>query len=106
LVVVKSLVIYESEYGNTEKIASAIAEALGKHREARVTPVSSIADLGAEEGLDVLAVGAPTQRHHLPAAVKSCWRALLEGGSLRCAPSRSTRAIYGRDGSPAPQLER
>jgi flavodoxin len=46
LAVVKSLVIYESEYGNTEKIAIAIAEALGKHGEARVTPVSSIADLG------------------------------------------------------------
>jgi len=72
---VKSLIIYESEYGNTEKIAVAIAEALGKHGEARVTPVSSIADLGAEERLDVLAVGAPTQRHHLPAAVKE----LLEG---------------------------
>ena len=30
---------------------------------------------GAEEGLDILAVGVPTQRHHLPAAVKD----LLEG---------------------------
>ena len=66
----KSLVIYESEYGNTQKIAIAIADALGKHGEARVTPVSSIADLGAEGRYDVLAVGAPTQRHHLPAAVK------------------------------------
>ena len=66
----KSLVLYESEYGNTEKIAIAIVEALGKHGEARVTPVSSIADLGAEGRYDVLAVGAPTQRHHLPAAVK------------------------------------
>jgi NAD(P)H-dependent FMN reductase len=54
----------------TPRIAIAIAEALGKHGDARVTPVSSIADLGAEGRFDVLAVGAPTQRHHLPAAVK------------------------------------
>jgi flavodoxin len=75
LAVVRSLVLYESEYGNTQKIAIAIAEALGKHGDARVTPASSIADLDAEGRFDVLAVGAPTQRHHMPAAVKE----LLEG---------------------------
>jgi len=65
----RSLVIYESEYGNTEKVARAIAEALGQHGEARVTPVRSVTALEAGD-LDVLAVGAPTQRHGLPAPVK------------------------------------
>jgi flavodoxin len=65
----KSLVIYESEYGNTEKIARAIAEALGQHGEARVTSVASV-DRVDPQGLSVLVVGAPTQRHGVPAAVK------------------------------------
>ena len=46
----KSLIIYESGYGNTENIAVAIAEALGKHGKAHVTPVSSIADLAPRRG--------------------------------------------------------
>ncbi|HET7270588.1 MAG TPA: flavodoxin domain-containing protein [Rubrobacter sp.] len=65
----KSLIIYESEYGNTEKIARAIGEALGQHGEARVRSVESVATLDTS-GLHVLAVGAPTQRHGLPEAVK------------------------------------
>jgi flavodoxin len=75
---VRSLVVYESEYGNTEKIARAVAEALGEHGEARVTPVGSVATL-AEEGLDLLALGAPTQRHGLPAAVKELLERTPEG---------------------------
>src|SRR3712207_1812801 len=65
----RSLVIYESEYGNTEKVARAIAEALGQHGEARVTPVRSVPTLDAGD-LDLLVVGAPTQRHGLPATVR------------------------------------
>ena len=65
----RSLVIYESEYGNTEKVARAIAEALGQHGETRVTPVRSVTTLDAED-LDVLVVGAPTQRHGSPATVR------------------------------------
>jgi flavodoxin len=75
----RSLVIYESEYGNTEKIARAIAEALGKHGEARVTPVSAITSLSAQERPDVLAVGAPTQRHGLPPTVKELLEKSPEG---------------------------
>jgi flavodoxin len=76
---VRSLVIYESAYGNTEKIARAIVEALGEHGEARVRPVSAIADLGAEERPDVLAVGALTQRHGLPETVKELLERTPEG---------------------------
>jgi flavodoxin len=77
---VRSLVIYESEYGNTEKIARAIAEALGVHGEARVRPVSAITSLSAQERPDVLAVGAPTQRHGLPPTVKELLDKTPEGG--------------------------
>ena len=74
----RSLVTYESEYGNTEKVARAIAEALGQHGEARVTPVRSVTALEAG-GLDVLAVGAPTQRHGLPATVKELLERIPQG---------------------------
>jgi menaquinone-dependent protoporphyrinogen IX oxidase len=76
--VVRSLVIYESEYGNTEKVAHAIAEALGEHGEAPVAQVGSVATLDAE-GLDLLVVGAPTQRHALPARVKELLERTPEG---------------------------
>jgi flavodoxin len=74
----RSLVVYESEYGNTGKISRAIAEALGAHGEARMTPVGSVGVLDAE-GLDLLAVGAPTQRHGLPHVVKELLERTPEG---------------------------
>lgn len=78
---VRTLVIYETEYGNTEKIARAIAEALAEHGESRVAPVAE-RPAPTVEDLDLLVVGAPTQRHGLPAAL----RELLEStpqGTLR-----------------------
>ena len=52
----KTLVIYDSVFGNTEKIAQAIAAALGT----AAIPVSQ-ADTGQLRGLDVLVVGSPTR---------------------------------------------
>jgi flavodoxin I len=54
----KALVIYDSIYGNTEKIAQAVGDALNK--EARVVRVGEAkpADL---ETLDLLVIGSPTQ---------------------------------------------
>jgi flavodoxin len=61
----KTLVVYESEYGNTGRIARAIADALGEHGEARALPVGEAGDLTAQS-FDLLVVGAPTQRHGAP----------------------------------------
>ena len=52
----KTLVIYDSVFGNTEKIAQAIAAAL----DIQVIPVSQ-ADSGQLRGLDLLVVGSPTR---------------------------------------------
>ena len=70
----KSLVVYETGYGNTERLARAIAEALHEQGEARVSPVGGVSGLRAGE-VDLLVVGAPTQRHGLTDAM----RELLEG---------------------------
>jgi flavodoxin len=77
----KTLVVYETGFGNTERIACAVAEALDEQGEARVSPVGGISGLRAGE-IDLLVVGAPTQRHGLPDEI----RELLEGvpkGALR-----------------------
>jgi flavodoxin len=52
----KTLIIYDSVFGNTERIAQTIAAAL----ETRAIPVSQ-ADVGQLRGLDLLVVGSPTR---------------------------------------------
>jgi flavodoxin len=55
----KALIVYGSVYGNTGKIARAIADGLGEKGEAR------LARAGKEntdiQGIDILVVGSPTQ---------------------------------------------
>lgn len=59
---VNALVIYDSEFGNTERIARAIAEGLGERYAVRAAPVSE-AIQPMSETLDLLVVGGPTQKH-------------------------------------------
>ena len=80
------MVVYETGYGNTERLARAIAEALHEEGEARVAPVGGVSELRAGE-IDLLVVGAPTQLHGLPDGMRD----MLEGvpkGALR-----GTRAL-------------
>lgn len=52
----KALVIYDSVFGNTEKVARAIGKALG----AEALPVSA-AGIEQLQGLDLLVIGSPTR---------------------------------------------
>jgi flavodoxin I len=54
----KSLVIYDSVFGNTEKVALAIGAALGED-----TPVQRVGEATPTDvdGLDILIVGSPTR---------------------------------------------
>jgi flavodoxin len=70
----RTLVVYETEYGNTEKLARAIADALSVHVESRAVAVEEVSALDGQ-GVDLLVVGAPTQRHGLPTPMRD----LLEG---------------------------
>ena len=54
----KTLVIYDSAYGNTETLARAIGAATGA--ETRVASVSQVG-AGDLQGVDLLVVGSPTQ---------------------------------------------
>jgi flavodoxin len=54
----KSLVVYDSSYGNTEEIADAIGKALGEGTRVLAANQAQDADLAQ---LDLLVVGCPTQ---------------------------------------------
>ena len=74
----KAVVIYDSQFGNTEKIAQTIRDALSDAAETRLMRASSVAprDLMAA---DLLVVGSPTQRFHATEPVDR----FLKGASLR-----------------------
>lgn len=63
------LVVYDSKFGHTERLARAIAEMLGDGEPAAV--VASAASAPDLTGLDLLAVGGPTQWLGLSPALKS-----------------------------------
>ena len=64
----KTLVIYDSQYGNTERVARAIGEALSSPEDVEVLRASNVQ---AEQlkGLQALIVGAPTQKFWPTSAV-------------------------------------
>lgn len=72
------MVVYETGYGNTERLARAIAEALHEQGEARVAPVGGISGLSAGE-IDLLVAGAPTQVHRLTEGMREMPEGIPEG---------------------------
>lgn len=56
----KGLVLYDSVYGNTRKIAETLGTALGASGEVQVVPVSSVTK-ETLSGVNLLVVGSPTQ---------------------------------------------
>jgi flavodoxin I len=77
-----TLVIYDSQFGNTEKVAKAIAETLGDSAEAihvaKVTPQDI-------ESLDALIVGSPTQRFRPTLPITTF---------LKSLPARSLKGVH------------
>jgi flavodoxin len=75
----KALVVYDSFFGNTEKVAQAIGSALGAEPEVNVRRVG---DVRAEHlsGLDVLIVGSPTRAFSASPAIKKLVRSVPRNG--------------------------
>lgn len=73
-----ALVVYDSRYGNTEKVARAIGSGMGEG-----TPVWSIGatDPAALPPLDLLVVGSPTQGGR-PTASLQAWLGRIPAGKL------------------------
>jgi flavodoxin len=71
-----ALVLYDSQYGDTEHIAQAIANALGEFGEVRAVRLDPAQPVELQ-GLDVFIVGSPTQGWRPTPAIQS----FLEGTS-------------------------
>ncbi len=58
----RAVIVYESMFGSTKKVAEAIAEGLADCAEVSVVPVTS-ADAHILDGKDLVVVGGPTHTH-------------------------------------------
>jgi flavodoxin len=79
----KAVVVYDSIFGNTAKIAQAVAEGLGSQAEVELLRVGEV---GAEQlkDIDLLVVGSPTRGFRPTPAVK-VFLETLAIHKLRCA---------------------
>lgn len=88
----KVLVVFETYYGNTEKVARTIAHTLTNGREARVV---SWSDFKPEmlQDIDLLVVGSPTRGFHHTEGIQRFLKD-LPGGSLDglCVAAFDTRS--------------
>lgn len=75
----KCLVIYDSMYGNTEKIAFAIGNALGTIYEVGVKLAQNISSTDTKD-LDLLIVGSPTQSFRPTQQISILLKQLPDGG--------------------------
>ncbi|HET9077338.1 MAG TPA: flavodoxin domain-containing protein [Acidimicrobiales bacterium] len=63
----KAVIVYESMFGATRRIAQAVADGLGQSGEVQVVRADQ-ADGGLLDGADLLVVGAPTHAWSMPRA--------------------------------------
>jgi flavodoxin len=87
-----TLVIYDSRFGNTEKIAAAIARGVGSVSEVRLTSTSEATSGNPlDSELELLFVGGPTQNHRPSAGLKTfldTLPAVLHGIPAACFDTR------------------
>lgn len=83
----RAIVVYESIWGNTEKLARAIADELGSRVPTEV--VSSDAAPDTLEGVDLVVVGGPT--HAFSMTRPATRRTAVESNGAPSAPERGIR---------------
>ncbi len=73
----KALVVYDSVFGNTEKVAQAMGEALAAHADVTTCRVG---DVTPEQltGIDILVVGSPTRAFNATPATTKWLRSLVK----------------------------
>lgn len=77
----KTLLVYDSAFGNTEKVALEIARLVRQHSLLLLSRIEE-ANLLDLEGVDLLVVGSPTQRHQPTLSIQA-WLAQIPDGALR-----------------------
>jgi flavodoxin I len=103
----KILVVYDTQYGNTEQIAKAIADGLGSSGEVRSMKVSEAKATGVN-GVNLLIVGSPTQGSKATPAIQE-FLDKLPDNSLKDIKSaafdtRMTNRIIRMFGYAAPKI--
>lgn len=114
----KALVVYDSVFGNTEKVALEIGKKLGQVNEVRTLRVSAVSHLTLE-GVKLLVVGSPTRGFRPTEGVKRFLKGLPAGSleGVRAAAfdtridistigSTILRSIVKRGGYAAPAIAR
>jgi len=95
----KALVVYDSAYGNTAKIAQAIGEGLGAQADVETLRVRDV-NPGQLTSVDLLVVGSPTQKFRPTGAttevLKSVPRGGLEGIKVAAFDTRFTETEINR----------
>jgi len=84
-----TLIVYDSNFGNTEQIARTIAGRLGSARLVRVGEASAL----EHPMCDLLIVAAPTHQHGASAAMRE-WLAHLSRGALKDVPAATFDTRY------------
>lgn len=103
----KALIVYDSMYGNTEQIAKAIVEGLGKSAESRIVKA---ADAKPEDvsGINLLIIGSPTQGAKMTVPVQDFLNKLssdnLKNVKTAAFDTRMTNKIIGLFGFAAPKI--
>lgn len=74
----RTVIVYYSKFGNTRRVAEAMAEVMGRAREVRVVGIEQLTT-GDWEGVDLVVVGTPTHAFSVPAAVRFVLRVQPQG---------------------------
>ena len=75
----KALVVYDSGFGNTEKIAHAIGSTLSPHSDVETVRVSALKS-GQLTGLGIIVVGSPTQKFRPTNAITNFLKGIPKNG--------------------------
>jgi hypothetical protein len=98
----RALVVYESMFGNTERIARAIAEGLGERYDVTVTEVGSAPDTVPDD-VELLVAGGPTHAFGLSRSSTRADAAKQAGADGVVSRGRGLREWLG-DLAPSPGL--
>jgi flavodoxin I len=96
----KALIVYDSQFGNTEKIAQAIGDTLGSQEDVRVLRVGVVTPEHLA-GITLLIVGSPTQRFRPTMGttdfLKSIPKDGLKGAKVAAFDTRLTESEIGKN---------
>ena len=105
-----ALILYDSKFGNTERIAETIALAFQEAVPTRLCAVENVPDLAAAlADVDVLVVGGPTQMHGVSAGLRHMVESLSDGSLKDVRTATFDTRLHGMKlvtGSAAVRLER